>query len=261
MSVPGHGGRSAFITGASSGLGAALATHYATAGWTVGMAGRSRDRLQGVASGFAGNATLYPLDVGDAAALKAAADDFLQRHGAPDAVIANAGVSVGTLTDYAEDLAAFERVLRTNVLGMAATFQPFLTPMRQAGRGSLVGIASVAGVRGLPGAGAYCASKAAAITYLESLRLELRGSGVRVSTICPGYVETPMTAVNDYPMPFLIKAEEAARRIARAIDRGASYAVIPWQMAIVAKLLRLLPNPLFDALFARAGRKPRGLPI
>jgi NAD(P)-dependent dehydrogenase (short-subunit alcohol dehydrogenase family) len=255
------GGRTVFITGASSGLGAALASRYAAAGWAVGMAGRNPERLQGVAAGFGAKATLYPLDVGEPAALQAAADDFVRRHGVPEVVIANAGVSVGTLTDYAEDLAAFERVLRTNVLGMAATFQPFLAPMRRARQGTLVGIASVAGVRGLPGAGAYSASKAAAITYLESLRVELRGSGVRVATICPGYVETPMTAVNDYPMPFLIKAEEAARRIARAIDRGASYAVIPWQMGVVAKLLRLLPNPVFDALFARAGRKPRGLPI
>jgi short-subunit dehydrogenase len=250
-----------FITGASSGLGAALAVHYASLGRVVGMTGRNRERLEAAALPFKGNAELYALDVGDAGAVKEAAVHFLGRHGAPEIVIANAGVSVGTLTDYPEDLAAFERVLRTNVLGMAATFQPFLAPMRQAGRGALAGIASVAGVRGLPGAGAYCASKAAAISYLESLRLELRGSGVRVATICPGYVETPMTAVNDYPMPFLIKADEAARRIARAIDRGASYAVIPWQMAVVAKLLRVLPNPVFDALFARAGRKPRGLPI
>jgi short-subunit dehydrogenase len=119
----------------------------------------------------------------------------------------------------------------------------------------------VAGVRGLPGAGAYSASKAAAIAYLESLRVELHGSGVRVVTVCPGYVATPMTAVNDYPMPFLLPADEAARRIARVIERGAGYAVVPWQMAIAARLLRLLPNAVYDRLFARAGRKPRGLTV
>jgi short-subunit dehydrogenase len=189
----------------------------------------------------------------------AAAGDFIARAGVPDIVIANAGVSVGTLTEHAEDLPAFARVFQVNVFGMAATFQPFVAPMRAAQHGTLAGIASVAGIRGVPGAGAYSASKAAAINYLESLRVELRGSGIRVSTICPGYIETPMTAVNRYPMPFLLKADEAARRIARAIDRGASYAVVPWQMAIVARLLRLLPNPVNDALFARAGRKPRGL--
>lgn len=142
---------------------------------------------------------------------------------------------------------------------MAATFQPFIAPMRAARRGKLVGIASVAGIRGLPGASAYSASKAATISYLESLRIELHGSGVRVVTICPGYVDTPMTAVNRYPMPFLLKADDAARRIKRAIERGTGYAVIPWQMTIAAKLLRMLPNAVFDRLAARAGRKPRGL--
>lgn len=252
-------GPKVFITGASSGLGAALAVHYALHGATLGLAARRRERLDALAAGLAGEHCLYAVDVTDAAALADAAARFIARHGAPDIVIANAGVSVGTLTEYAEDLQVFRRVLETNLVGMAATFQPFIAPMRAAHRGSLVGIASVAGIRGLPGAGAYGASKAAAISYLESLRVELRGSGVRVVTICPGYVDTPMTAVNRYPMPFLLNADDAARRIARAIERAAGYAVIPWQMAIVAKLLRMLPNSVFDLLAARAGRKPRGL--
>jgi len=199
--------------------------------------------------------------VGDAAALQAAATDFIARCGCPDIVVANAGVSVGTLVDDAADLQAFQRVFQTNVTGMAQTFQPFIAAMKARGSGRLVGIASVAGIRGLPGAGAYSASKAAAITYLEALRGEMRGSGVRVVTIAPGYIATPMTARNPYPMPFLLSADDAARRFARAIERGTSYTVIPWQMGVVAKLLRLLPNPVFDALFARAGRKPRGLDL
>jgi short-subunit dehydrogenase len=144
---------------------------------------------------------------------------------------------------------------------MAATFSPFVHAMRLAGRGRLVGIASVAGIRGLPGAEAYSASKAAAITYLESLRLEMRDSGVKVVTICPGYIETPMTEINPYRMPFLLAAPDAARRFARVIERGTSYAVIPWQMGIVAKLLRLLPNMIYDRLFAKAPRKPRNLSL
>jgi len=204
---------------------------------------------------------VYGLDVADAAALGDAARDFIARFGPPDVVIANAGVSVGTLTEMADDLNAFERVLRTNVLGMVATFQPFVAPLRARGQGRLVGIASVAGIRGLPGAGAYSASKAAVIAYLESLRVELHGTGVKVVTIAPGYIETPMTSVNTYPMPFLLPADQAAVRFARAIEAGVSYTVIPWQMGVVGKLLRLLPNPLFDRLFARAGRKPRGLPL
>ena len=194
-------------------------------------------------------------------AVQGAAADFIARHGCPDIVIANAGVSVGTLGDDAADLAAFNRVFQTNVMGMAQTLQPFIAAMKARGSGRLVGIASVAGIRGLPGAGAYSASKAAAITYLEALRGELRGSGVRVVTIAPGYIATPMTAVNTYPMPFLLPADEAARRFAAAIERGISYTVIPWQMGVVAKLLRLLPNPAFDAIFARTGRKPRGLDL
>ena len=118
----------------------------------------------------------------------------------------------------------------------------------------------MAGIRGLPGSGAYSPSKAAAITYLESLRGELRGSGVKVVTVVPGYIETPMTALNAYRMPFILPVEEAVRRIARVIEPARSYAVVPWQMAIVSRILRLLPNWLFDALSARAGRKRRGLP-
>ena len=191
-----------------------------------------------------------------------AANDFIARAGLPDIVIANAGVSRGTLTEESADLPAFARVLEINLLGMLNTFHPFVAAMRTAKRGRLVGIASVAGIRGIPGAGAYCASKAAVISYLESLRVELHGSGVTVSTIVPGYIATPMTNVNTYAMPFILPADEAARRIARNIARGSRYAVVPWQMGIAAKLLRLMPIPLFDWLFfSHAGRKSRNLPL
>ena len=203
----------------------------------------------------------YRVDVTDPTSLQAAAGDFLQRFGPPDIVIANAGISVGTSGENPEDLAAFRKIMDTNVLGLAATFQPFVSAMRARASGTLVGIASVAGVRGLPGAGAYSASKSAAIAYLESLRVELHGSGVAVVTICPGYVRTPMTAVNPYRMPFIMNAEDAARRIARAIARKRRFAVIPWQMALVSFALRRLPRWLYDRLFARAPRKPRGLPL
>lgn len=250
-----------FVTGASSGIGAAFARHYAVRGATLGLVARRREELEVLAASLPVCCHLYPLDVTDAKALAAAGRDFIERAGVPGIVIANAGVSTGTLTEEADDLAAFERVLRVNVAGMANSFHPFVAPMRAAGRGRLVGTASVAGIRGLPGAGAYSASKAAAITYLESLRVELRGSGVRVVTLAPGYVETPMTAVNPYPMPFLLPVDEAVRRMARIIDAGRAYAVVPWQMGIVARLMRLLPNWAYDRLAARAGRKPRGLSL
>ena len=175
----------------------------------------------------------------------------------PDVVIGNAGVSRGALTEKAADLAVFQAAFETNVLGLVHTFHPFLAAMRDRGHGTLVGIASVAGFRGLPGSGAYSASKAAAITYLESLRVEQAGSGVAVVTICPGYIATPMTAENRYPMPFLIGADKAAQLIARAVDRRKRFYVLPWQMALVGRALRLLPRPLYDAAFARAPRKSR----
>lgn len=244
------------ISGASSGLGAALARHYATRGATLALIARRSDVLHRLATELPA-AIPYPADVRDGAALDAAAADFIRRHGPPDIVIANAGVSTGTLTECAEDLPRFQAVMDINVMGMVKTFHPFLGAMKAARRGALVGIASVAGVRGLPGAGAYSASKAAAISYLESLRLELRGSGVSVITVRPGYIATPMTEANPYPMPFMLNAEQAARKIARGIERRRRLVTIPWQMAVVARLLRLLPIPLYDALFGAAPHKPR----
>ena len=249
-----------FITGASSGLGEALAVCYAAKGATLGLAARRGEALAALNARLGGRHACYALDVADAPALHDAANDFIARFGAPDIVIANAGVSAGTLTEHEEDLAVFRRIMDINVYGMAATFAPFIPAMKSAGgERRLVGIASVAGIRGLPGAEAYSASKAAAIAYLESLRLEMRPAGIKVVTIAPGYIATPMTEINPYPMPFLLPADQAAERFAAAIERGSSYSVIPWQMGIVAKLLRLLPNWLYDRLFTSAPRKPRGL--
>jgi NAD(P)-dependent dehydrogenase (short-subunit alcohol dehydrogenase family) len=253
-----------FITGASSGIGEALAVYYAAQGATLGLAARRGEALDALNRRLGGRHACYALDVADAPALHAAALDFIGRFGAPDIVIANAGVSAGTLTEHEEDLAVFRRIMDINVYGMAATFAPFVPAMRAAcGAGELkqrlVGIASVAGIRGLPGAEAYSASKAAAIAYLESLRLEMRPYGIKVVTIAPGYIETPMTEINPYRMPFLLPVDRAAERFAAAIERGTSYTVIPWPMGVVAKLLRALPNWLYDRLFTSAPRKPRGL--
>ena len=249
-----------FITGASSGIGEALAVYYAAKGATLGLAARRAEALAALNQRLGGGHACYALDVADAPALHAAAGDFIARYGAPDIVIASAGVSAGTLSEYEEDLAAFRRIMDINVYGMAATFAPFIKAMQAAGGDRrLVGIASVAGIRGLPGAEAYSASKAAAIAYLESLRLEMRPGNIRVVTIAPGYIETPMTAVNPYKMPFLLPADQAAERFASAIERAVSYTVIPWQMGVVAKILRILPNWLYDRLFTSAPRKPRGL--
>ena len=247
------------ISGASSGLGLALARHYLQQGAHVAACARRADLLQMLSEQYPGQVYCYPLDVRDAAALQAAARDFISRAGVPDIVIANAGVSRGTLTDYAEDIDAFQQVMDINVLGVVKTFQPFMSAMRKAGNGTLVGVASIAGFRGIPGSEAYSASKAALISYLESLRVELHGSGVSVVTLCPGYIETPMTEINPYAMPFILPADEAARRMARVIKARKSFAVVPWQMGLVGSVMKLLPNWLYDWLFSKAPHKPRGL--
>ena len=246
-----------FITGASSGIGEALARHYAAQGATLGLVARRGTELGRLAAELGAATRTYACDVRDAQSMRAAAADFVASHGSPDVVIANAGISRGTLTQVSADTRAFEEIIAINLIGMVNTFQPFVDAMTAARRGKLVGIASVAGYRGLPGAAAYSASKAAVIAYLEALRVELNPSGVRVITICPGYIATPMTKGNPYPMPFLLSADAAATKIGRIIERGASYAVIPWQMAVLARILRVVPNWLFDRVLMDAPRKPR----
>jgi short-subunit dehydrogenase len=250
--------RHVFITGASSGLGRALARYYAARGASVGLVGRRQDALRELADSLPGSHAWYALDVRDRQALHDAAADFQARcGGAVDGVIASAGLSAGTLTEHGEDFQVFKAVIDTNLLATVATFEPFIAGMRRAGAGRLVGISSVAGVRGLPGAGAYSASKAATTVYCESLRNELARDGIRVVTIAPGYIRTAMTAHNPYRMPFLMDADTFAARAAAAIERGTRYTVIPWQMGVVAKLMRLLPNALYDGLARQAPRKPR----
>ena len=249
-----------FITGASSGIGEAMAREYRRRHPAAinALVARREQALAGVAQSRGASLTpFWPLDINDRGALEAAAHDFLQRFGVPDVVIANAGISAGTVTGEPRDAQAFERIMRTNVVAMFDTFSPFVPAMTAARAGTLVGVASVAGIRGLPGAGGYSASKAAAISYLESLRVELRRRGVGVVTLVPGFIRTPMTARNRYPMPFLTEPDVFARKAIDAIASRRSFAVIPWQMRIVVALLRLLPNALFDAAFARAPRKER----
>ena len=248
-----------FITGASSGIGAALAREFASRGAHLGLVARRGEVLDSLIAQLPGSHRRYAVDVTDRARLIEAACEFEAACGGTDLVVANAGISSGALIEYAQDLPVFERILATNVLAAVDTFHPFVAPMRARGSGTLAAIASVAGVRGVPGAGAYCASKAALITVCESLRIELRGSGVRVVTIAPGFIDTPMTADNPYPMPFLMPADAFARRAADAILLGVSYRVIPWQMAWLARLLRLLPNRAFDRLVYKRARKPRSM--
>ena len=244
-----------FITGASSGIGAALAEHYASQGATLGLVARRGELLQELAAKLNTPVATYALDVRNADALDQAAQDFIGSFGVPDIVIANAGVSRGTLTENKEDSVAVRAIMEINVLGMVHTFQPFIAAMRRAGKGSLVGIASVAGIRGLPGAGAYSASKAAAISYLESLRVEMASSGIHVTTIVPGYIRTPMTEVNTYKMPFLMEADVAAVKFVKAIANKRRFVVIPWQMGCLARFMRFIPPFLWDWAMKNAPKK------
>lgn len=249
-----------FITGASSGIGQALAWRFYQAGWRLALVARRHTEMQAWADqqGLAPERyALYPADVSVTDEIVAAGQACLQQQGLPDVVVANAGISVGVDTAEREDLAVLARIFATNNIGLAATFHPFITGMVQRGVGTLVGVGSVAGIRGLPGHGGYCASKAGVISYCESLRGEMRPHGVKVVTICPGYVDTPLTRQNRYGMPFLMSPEAFAESAYRAILAGVRYRVIPWQMGVVASLLRALPNAWFDRLLVGRPRKHR----
>ena len=249
-----------FITGASGGIGQALAARYLKAGWRLALVARRVAELQAWADAqglAAGRVVIYRADVAEVDSIVAAGAACIARQGLPDVVVACAGISIGMDTAERADIDVLRDTLQTNTVGLAATFHPFVRPMCERGSGTLVGVASVAAIRGLPGHGASCSSKAAVVAYCESLRVECRARGVRVVTLLPGYVATPLTAGNPYRMPFLMSAEVFAERAFRAIQAGTSYRVIPWQMALVAKALRLLPNALYDRLMAGRGRKPR----
>ena len=252
--------RLVFITGASSGIGQALAARFHAAGYRLALVARRADEVArwARAAGLEpASWAVYGADVRDVDAMAAVGRACMEAQGVPDVVIANAGISIGMDTAEREDLDVMRATLETNLLGVAATFHPFVAAMRERGSGRLVGVASVAGIRGLPGHGAYSSSKAAVIAYCESLRGELRPFGVRVVTILPGYIDTPLTRGNRYSMPFLMPGDAFAERAYRAIVAGARYRVIPWQMAIVAGLMRALPNVLYDRLLAGRPRKQR----
>jgi short-subunit dehydrogenase len=249
-----------FITGASSGIGQALALRYYRDGARLALVARRTAEVERWAAEQrldAARFKVYGADVADLGAMARIGRDCIAAQGLPDVVIANAGISIGMDTAHFDDLEVMRRTFETNNVGLAATFHPFVAAMNERGSGTLVGVASVAAIRGLPGHGAYCASKSAVVAYCESLRGECRPFGVRVVTILPGYIDTPLTRGNRYSMPFLMRVDDFADQAVRAIRTQASYRVIPWQMGVLAKILRLLPNWLYDRALGSRPRKKR----
>lgn len=237
-----------------------MALRFHQAGWRLALVARRALDVQKWAETqllLPASFAVYSADVTDINSIIAASQACIARQGLPDVVVANAGVSIGMDTAEREDLEVMRLTFATNNLGVAASFHTFIRPMMQRGSGTLVGIGSVAGIRGLPGHGAYCASKAAVISYCESLRGELKPAGLRVVTLCPGYIDTPLTRQNRYSMPFLMKADVFADKAFAAIQAGISYRVIPWQMGVIAKLLRALPDAILDKALSGRARKQR----
>ena len=245
------------LTGACGGLGQALAHALLASGAHIALVGMDRPRLEALAAVAPERCAVYTPDVADTAAMQALAQDWMQRSGVPDLVIANAGVAGGYETAQADDLAVFRRMLEINLLGVATTFQPFLAAMQaQARPAALVGVASIAGWRGLPGNGAYWASKAGLITYLQSLRAELRGTGLSVHTVSPGYLRTALTAGNNFAMPGLMEPQAAAQMLLQRVARGHENIVLPRRVGWLARALACLPARWHDAILLRQPRKP-----
>ncbi len=249
----------AVLTGACGGLGQALARELIAQGSQVALMGLNTAVLQGLAALAPERSRIYLLDVADAAAMQQAAEDWLAHAGPPDLVIANAGVAGGFDTARAEDLAVMRRMLEINLLGPATTFQPFLQAWRSRPEAAcaLVGVASIAGWRGMPGNGAYCASKGGLIRYLQSLRAEMRGTRVSVHTVSPGYLRTPLTAGNRFAMPGLMEPQEAARALLQAVSKGREHIVLPRRIGWLSQLLGCLPDAWHDKLLRGQPRKPR----
>jgi NAD(P)-dependent dehydrogenase (short-subunit alcohol dehydrogenase family) len=246
-------GQRVWITGASKGIGRALAVELAARGCRVAASARDLELLEQLASD---HPAVVPVvaDVTDREAMLAAAARVEQELGAIDVVVLNAGYW-RQMDVAAWDSDAFRRHLDTNLMGMAHGVEAVLPGMRRRRRGLIVGVASLAGVRGFPRSEAYGATKAAQINLLESLRLDLQPLGIRVQTVCPGFVRTELTAANAFKMPFMLEPDDAARRIARGIERGSAEIAFPLPMAIGMRLARAVPAGAYAAAWRHRARK------
>jgi short-subunit dehydrogenase len=245
--------RTALITGASSGLGRGLALWFAQRGTRVFAVARRKDHLAALAEeARAAGTTIEPVELD-----VSRADETVERIRAIDAdcggldmVVANAGVG-GPTNGRRFDWARAKQILDVNVTGTAATLGAVLPQMVERKKGHVVGVSSLAAFRGLPKNAAYSGSKAFLRIFMESLRVDLRGTGVRVTCIYPGFVKSEMTANNPFPMPFLLETQDAVERMGKAIARGETEVTFPWQLSTAVRLMRVMPNPLFETVAKR----------
>ncbi|MDB5311686.1 MAG: hypothetical protein JWO38_5888 [Gemmataceae bacterium] len=241
-------GKVAVVTGASSGIGWELAKQLAADGCKVGLLARREGPLRALAAEITaagGAAAVAVADVSDRGQLEMGVAALRAALGPVDLMVANAGVGKPTFLDPV-NVADVEDMFRVNTLGVVYAFAAVMPEMLARKAGHLVAVSSLAGYRGLPGEAAYCASKAAVNVYLDGLRIHLRGTGVRVTTVCPGFVETPMTATNTFHMPGLMTAAAAARRIVRAVKAGRKVYNFPWRLHLMVKLSRWLPDGVIN---------------
>jgi len=246
----------ALITGASSGLGREIAIQLAADGTELVLTARREDQLRKVArevEAAGGRAHVVVLDVSDAQRAREVVRSWDHRLGGFDLVLANAGIGAAAHTRDLE-WADIERVLDVNVRGAFAILHAASGPMLERGTGTLAGMSSLAGLRGMPGSGVYSASKAALSIYLETLRVDTRALGLRVVDIRPGYVHTPMTAGSEKPLPFVIDVETAARHSIRGMKSGRAVVAYPWRAAWAVRAMALLPNGLWNVVAARMRR-------
>jgi short-subunit dehydrogenase len=248
----------AVITGTSSGIGRALAKMLAAEGCKVGLIARRRDHLEALSAEITsqgGAAAVAAADVGDRIQIGAAFEALRGQLGPIDLMIANAGVGAPTTLDPM-NVGDTEKMIRINLLGMVYCIEAVLPEMLRRGRGHLAGVSSLAAYKGMPGESGYCASKAAMNTFLEGLRIRLRDRGIAVTTICPGFVKTPMTDINDFHMPWLLTPDEAARRIVRALRRKRKVYNFPWQTTLLMKLLAWMPDWFVARLMTKYNEQP-----
>lgn len=246
-----------FITGASSGLGMGLAVRLADDGYSIGLAARREALLEEVAGKVrevGGEAGTFPCDVSNPEQVNTAIRRCEEEMGPVDLLVANAGISLNTRVD-AFDASEIEKVIRINLLGAIYATEAVLPGMLRRGRGQIVAVSSIAGFAGLPMSAAYSASKGGMTNFFESLRIDLRGSGVDVTVITPGFVKTPMTAHNRHRMPFLMEMDPAVELMAKAINKRKKSLAFPWPLAAIAGSARILPRPAYDWIAGRLDRR------